>query len=79
MRDRTTLAVLVAAAISAGLNLFWGRNSPQRVLQILFVIWISGPFLALAVGARLAQKWSVRTQAILRSVSFAKPPKLRSE
>ena len=68
LRAAALIAVVVGAVGSIGLVLLVGHRNPSRLLQILFVIWVLSPFVALALADRLSKRWSVPTQATLYSM-----------
>lgn len=41
-----------------GLVIYVGRNQPSYLLQAMFVLWVSAPFVALLVAHVRAKQWS---------------------
>jgi len=64
LRAAALVAALAGAAGSLGL-LFHASHSRPPLLMVLFVIWVSSPFLAGVFASMVSKRWSVLTQATL--------------
>jgi len=64
LRPAALVAALAGVAGSLGL-LFHASRSRPPLLMVLFVIWVSSPFLAAVIASVDSKRWSVLTQATL--------------
>jgi hypothetical protein len=69
MRTVSVLAAVIGAVGSTGLMLVSGQHPPVFIV-LLFVIWNTAPFAALAWGAMVSQRWSVLTRSTLYGVTL---------
>ena len=65
LRTITFLVVLGGAMGSIGLVFQAGRNNDSVLLQLLFIIWVLSPFIALLVVNRNAKYWADFTTVTL--------------
>jgi pheromone shutdown protein TraB len=66
------IAALVGAIVSIALMLWVGRRNSSWLLLLLFAIWVSAPFVALAAAQMtLARPWSALTRAAMRGLTIA--------
>ncbi len=65
LRTITFLVVLGGAIGSFGLVFQAGRNNDSVLLQLLFIIWVLSPFIALLMVNRNAKHWSDSTTVTL--------------
>jgi hypothetical protein len=68
LRKAGLLALAIGAVGSVGLTLYTGRRNPSTVLMTLFVIWVSLPFVALAVADAMSKQWSAVTRTTLSAL-----------
>jgi len=66
---RTALAI--GAAGSLALMVYAGRHNRSIALVLLFTVWVSSPFVALAVADRWARRWQPASRAAFYGVMFA--------
>jgi len=66
---RTALAI--GAAGSLALMVYAGRHNRSIALVLLFTVWVSSPFVALAVADRWARRWKPASRAAFYGVMFA--------
>ena len=66
---RTALAI--GAAGSLALMTYAGRHNPSIVLIVLFIGWVSSPFVALAIADRWAKHWQPALRAAFYGVMLA--------
>lgn len=66
---RTALAI--GAAGSLALMVYAGRHNRSVALVLLFTVWVSSPFVALAVVDRWARRWQPASRAAFYGVMFA--------
>src|SRR3954453_16427322 len=69
---RTALAI--GAAGSLALMVYAGRHNRSIALVLLFTVWVSSPFVALAVADRWARCWKAASRAAFYGVMFAVSP-----
>jgi uncharacterized membrane-anchored protein len=61
-----SLTALVVGALGAIiLMLYAGRNSPQRLLIVLFACWVASPFVLLALVYFVSKRLSAITRNVL--------------
>jgi hypothetical protein len=71
LRMAAVIALGVGVAGSAGFMLYAGqRVSAPGLLRVLFVGWVISPFVMLAVGHLVSQRWAARTRATLHGVTL---------
>ena len=66
---RTALAI--GAAGSFALMVYAGRHNRSIALVLLFTVWVSSPFVALAIADRWAKRWQPVSRAAFYGVMFA--------
>ena len=71
MRTTAFIVVISGAVGSLGFTLHAGRNNKSILLILLFVVWVLSPFVALAVGNVISNRWPVLTRMILYSLTIA--------
>ena len=64
LRTGGLIAIAVGAVGSVGLTLRAGRTAPL-ILQVLFVIWVLGPFVAAGLADVASKRWLPLTSATL--------------
>ena len=62
--------LLLATAASLVLMYRAGHRNPSVVLMLMFTVWVSSPFIALDAVNSLAQRWSHRSQTLLRTTAI---------
>gem|GEM_PF-285574 len=65
LQKATAIAIMVGGVGSVGLMLFAGRRNTSHLLRLIFIIWVSSPFIALIWLSRVSKGWSVITRATL--------------
>ena len=70
LRTAGLIAVIAGAAASLGF-LFHASQRRPPLLMVIFVIWVSSPFVALAIANAISGRWSVLTRATLYGVMLA--------
>ncbi len=63
-----SLAVVLGAVGSLALMLYAFRFNPSKGLLILFVLWVSGPFVFTWTVNRIAQRWAWFPHTALHTV-----------
>lgn len=59
------LLALVIGCVGSVVLLLRASEHPPVSLILLFIVWVSSPFVALAAGHVLSAKWSVATRTAL--------------
>jgi hypothetical protein len=59
------IAMVAGAVGSVALMLRAGRNNSSGILLVMFVLWVLGPFVALALANTVAKRWSASARATL--------------
>jgi hypothetical protein len=62
LRRAALIAVLIGAAGSAGFLLRAGQRT-SRLLLVIMLLWVVGPFLALVSADVLSKRWTILSQA----------------
>lgn len=65
LRTAAMIAMVAGAVGSIALMLRAGRNNSSGVLLVMFVLWVLGPFVALALANTVAKRWSAPARATL--------------
>ena len=65
LRTIALVVVLAAAAGSLVMVIHTGRHNSSLLLPILFILWVSSPFVALLVANRISKPWSIFTRVTL--------------
>lgn len=68
------IALIAGALVSVGLVLYAGRRNPSLLLRLIFIIWVSSPFIVLMWANRSAKGWSVMTRTTLHLVALVLTP-----
>lgn len=55
---------------SIALTAYVGRNNPSQLLKLMFLMWVSIPFVALLVAHVQSRGWSKRARGVLDWLSF---------
>jgi len=64
--DKIGLMATEVGLIGAlGLVIYVGRNNPSYLLQMMFALWVSAPFVALLIAHVQARQWSVDARRTL--------------
>jgi hypothetical protein len=65
---------LIAAEIglmgSFALTLYVGRNNASQLLKLIFLMWVSVPFVILLIAHVQSKKWSERSRGVLDWLSY---------
>ncbi len=61
----TALGALVAGALGSFVLLFQASRSRPPLLMVLFVLWVSSPFLGFLVASMASKRWSVAIRTTL--------------
>jgi hypothetical protein len=70
LRRAALIAVLVGAAGSVGFLLRAGQRTPRLVLVIM-LLWVLGPFVALVVADLVSKRWTVLAQTHTRAMLYS--------
>jgi hypothetical protein len=65
LRTVSLMAIVIGAVGSVGFMLRVGHRKEILFLLILFVFWVTSPFVALALAHTVSQRWAVLTRATL--------------
>jgi hypothetical protein len=64
-RNAARLAVLAGGIASVAWMLYAGRRQQSQILILLFAMWVLSPFMAGFIAISFAERWAVRTRAVL--------------
>ena len=70
MRMAALVVVVAGGAGAVGLTLYAGRANHQPLLMVLMAVWVSAPFLVLAVANRRSLRWPLLVRAALNGVTI---------
>jgi len=68
LTEGASLAVVLGAVGSLALMLYAFRFNPSKGLLILFVFWVSAPFVLTWIVNRIAQRWSWFPHTVLHKI-----------
>ena len=71
LRRSALIAMIAGAPASLALMLWVGHRNPSILLLILFVLWVTAPFVALGVANRRSTHWPRLTRTALYGVTLA--------
>jgi phosphate/sulfate permease len=70
LRTLALIMVVTGGIVSLGLTLHAGRNNHSVLLVLLFLIWVSSPFLGLLVADLVSKRWRGLTRKTLYILMF---------
>jgi hypothetical protein len=71
IRPAAFVTSVIGGIASAGMLLMSGRNNANIVaLVVMFIIWVTFPFVLLAWANYLSPRWSALTRTTLQAVTF---------
>jgi len=65
LRTVAVIAVMIGGIISFGFTLRAGHNNRSVFLIMLFLCWVSSPFIGLLVACLLSRRWPLVTRKVL--------------
>ena len=71
LRKAALLAVPASALGSLGFTLWVGQRNDSRILLVLFMLWVSSPFIALGWVGLASQRWAAPGRTILHVLILA--------
>ena len=70
LRKAALATTVIAGAASVALQLYAGRQSPQRLVVLLIAAWVLSPFVLLLLLNLRAGRWPAGPQRALRYISL---------
>src|SRR2546421_12838968 len=62
LRKAVNIALVVGLVGSVALLLYAGRRNPSFLVRVIFVGWVSSPFIVLLLANRTSRAWSAATR-----------------